>query len=287
MDFPGDKKTFKTSDEYMFGPSILVCPITKEMFNFSKVTGEDIESSYFFTKDGTENGLNLDIYKGTDFNKLLLSRKFDASQLGWSGCLPNSLDTSYSLKMEGKILSDLKGRYTFRLISDGGVKLWINDTLLIDDWNNNEKKDLAAEISLGANTKYSFRLEHRQPVKNNALIKINWIKPLDCTSDSKTADVYLPGNESWFDFWTGAKIKGGQALKADAPIDKIPLYIPEGSLIPMGPGIQYAEEKKDGPMELRIYPGKNSSFTIYEDEGDSYNYEKGSCSEIPLQWNEN
>lgn len=287
MGFPQDKNTFKISNEFMFGPSILVCPVTKEMYNFSKIAGEDIESSYFFTKEGTENGINLDIYRGTDFNKLILSRKFDASQIGWSGCLPASLDTSYSLKMEGKLLSDSEGEYIFKLITDGGARLWINDSLLIDDWNNKSKTELFARINLDHNTQYSFRLEHSQPVKNNALLKINWIKPNNCSEETNTSNVYLPAQTNWFDFWTGSRSPGGQIVKAEAPIDRLPLYVPEGSIIPFGPDIQFAEDKKDGPIELRVYPGKNASFTIYEDEGDSYNYEKGRYSTIPIKWNDN
>ena len=81
-------------------------------------------------------------------------------------------------------------------------------------------------------------------------------------------------------------IAGGQTIVAEAPIDKIPLLIKAGSIIPMGPFIQYSTEKPADPIELRIYPGTNASFTLYEDENDNYNYEKGIYATITFHWDD-
>jgi len=96
--------------------------------------------------------------------------------------------------------------------------------------------------------------------------------------------VYFPAG-TWYDFWTGQKVNGGQAETVDAPLSQIPLYVKAGSIIPMGPFIQYANESAD-PLEVRIYRGADGTFTLYEDEGDSYNYEKGKYSEIQFSWND-
>lgn len=96
--------------------------------------------------------------------------------------------------------------------------------------------------------------------------------------------VYLPAG-NWFDFWTGERITGGQTIEASAPIQKLPLFVRGGSIVPYGPAIQYARQSAD-PMELRIYRGADGKFTLYEDEGDNYNYEKGGYATIPLTWNE-
>ena len=96
-------------------------------------------------------------------------------------------------------------------------------------------------------------------------------------------DVYLPESVNWYDFRTGKYFEGGQTIKAEAPLDEIPLYIKAGSIIPMGPAIQYATEKSD-PVEIRIYPGADGEFTLYEDENDNYNYEKGIYSTITFNW---
>jgi len=102
-------------------------------------------------------------------------------------------------------------------------------------------------------------------------------------STIKTQQVYLPTGTTWFDFWTGNKIQGGKKVEKAVPIDIMPLYIKAGSIIPMGPFVQYATEKND-PIEIRIYGGANGTFDLYEDENDNYNYEKGKYSIIGFRW---
>jgi len=104
------------------------------------------------------------------------------------------------------------------------------------------------------------------------------------TAGATSRSVYLPAG-TWYDFWTGATITGGSKMSVDAPLSQIPLQVRAGSILPMGPNIQYATQSSD-PIELRVYKGQDASFTIYEDEGDTYNYEKGQSARIPLTWNE-
>jgi len=98
-------------------------------------------------------------------------------------------------------------------------------------------------------------------------------------------NVYLPKAAGWFDFWTGKHFAGGQTVKTDAPLDRIPLFVKAGSIIPMGKIIQSSAEKSD-TLEIRVYKGANAKFDLYEDEGDNYNYEKGKYSTISFHWNE-
>ena len=86
--------------------------------------------------------------------------------------------------------------------------------------------------------------------------------------------------------WTGEPSAAGQKVDAAAPIETLPLFIRPGSIIPMGPFLQYSNEKPADPIELRVYRGANGSFTLYEDENDNYNYEKGAYATIPLSWDE-
>ncbi|MBN2735540.1 MAG: DUF5110 domain-containing protein [Spirochaetales bacterium] len=96
--------------------------------------------------------------------------------------------------------------------------------------------------------------------------------------------VYLPAGK-WYDFWKGTSVEGGRNITAAAPLSEIPLFIKAGSIVPMGPDIQYANESAD-PLEIRVYTGKDASFTLYEDQGDSYDYESGHYSTIDFNWNE-
>jgi alpha-D-xyloside xylohydrolase len=100
-----------------------------------------------------------------------------------------------------------------------------------------------------------------------------------------TRHLYLPRTK-WYDFWTGVALEGGRALDAPSPIDRMPLYIRAGSILALGPDVQYATEKPDDPIELRIYRGANGSFTLYDDESDTYNYEKGAYATIPFSWDD-
>jgi alpha-D-xyloside xylohydrolase len=105
-------------------------------------------------------------------------------------------------------------------------------------------------------------------------------------SGAREWNVYLPKSVDWYDFWTGKRVKGGQTVKAEAPLDKIPLFIKAGSIVPMGPVIQYTGEKSADALEIRVYEGGNGEFTLYEDENDNYNYENGKYSTITFNWND-
>lgn len=102
---------------------------------------------------------------------------------------------------------------------------------------------------------------------------------------TKSTNVYLPAGTIWYDFWTNEKHDGGREITKDATLDIIPLYVRAGSIIPVGPQVQFATEKPWSHLELKVYTGANGSFILYEDELDNYNYEKGAYSEIPITWN--
>jgi alpha-D-xyloside xylohydrolase len=103
---------------------------------------------------------------------------------------------------------------------------------------------------------------------------------------SKTRSVYLPAGSRWYDFWTGKQVMGGQTIIADAPLETLPLYVRAGSIVPLGPDIQHTAEGVDAPLDLHVYPGQDGHFTLYEDEGDNYNYERGLFARIPLDWDD-
>ena len=96
--------------------------------------------------------------------------------------------------------------------------------------------------------------------------------------------VYLPKSATWYNFWTGERFDGGYTTNTPAPMDIIPLFVKSGSIIPMGKFIQFAGQKPEDTLEIRIYQGANGRFELYEDEGDNYNYEKGKFTIVPLSW---
>ena len=103
-------------------------------------------------------------------------------------------------------------------------------------------------------------------------------------SKTHTYEVYLPAETTWYDYWSGQSMKGGQTITATIPLSHSPLYVRAGSILPIGPDVQYAAEKPWDDLELIVYPGADGTFTLYEDEGDNYNYEHGAYTEIPMTW---
>jgi len=102
----------------------------------------------------------------------------------------------------------------------------------------------------------------------------------------KTKEVYLPKGADWVDFWTGEKLSGGEKVNKEVPLDIMPLYVKAGSILPVGPKVQYSTEKKWDNLDVCVYEGANGEFTLYEDENDNYNYEKGAYSTITFTWND-
>jgi alpha-D-xyloside xylohydrolase len=102
---------------------------------------------------------------------------------------------------------------------------------------------------------------------------------------ASTRHTYLP-KAKWYDFWNGTSAEGSRAVDAAAPIERLPLFVRAGSIVPMGPEKEWSTEKPEDPIELRVYRGADGDFTLYEDENDGYNYEKGAYATIPFHWDE-
>ncbi|KFC59597.1 glycoside hydrolase family 31 protein [Flavobacterium gilvum] len=124
------------------------------------------------------------------------------------------------------------------------------------------------------------------PVTESMYVKNENDKSEEDFSQIKSKQVYLPEGTSWYDFWTGAQFSGGQTISKEVPVDIMPIYVKAGTILPVGPKVQYATEKKWDNLELYVYPGADGEFTLYEDENDNYNYEKGAFSTIKINWND-
>lgn len=115
--------------------------------------------------------------------------------------------------------------------------------------------------------------------------QVNFSLNVDFTQ-SKEMEVYLPSGNKWYNYWTNENFDGGQKLKIKTSLDRIPVFVRAGSIIPIGPDVQYTNEKKWDNLIINVYPGADGTFTLYEDEGDNYNYESGAYTEIQMKWND-
>jgi alpha-D-xyloside xylohydrolase len=105
------------------------------------------------------------------------------------------------------------------------------------------------------------------------------------TEGATSRTVYLP-EATWYDFWTGEKTEGGKRIQADAPLAKLPLFVRAGSIVPFGPTMEWTTEKAEDPIELRIYPGADGDFVLYEDQNDGYAYAHGAHATIAFHWDD-
>jgi alpha-D-xyloside xylohydrolase len=151
---------------------------------------------------------------------------------------------------------------------------------LVMDFNNDKKVwDINNEYLFGKSVLVCPVTESQYVTVGNDTAEIDF-------SEVKTHTIYLPKGSEWIDFWSGERLEGGQELNRETPIDIIPLYVKAGSIIPMGPFVQYSNEKDWSQLEIRIYKGANGKFSLYEDEKDNYNYEKGAYSIIDMIWDD-
>lgn len=104
--------------------------------------------------------------------------------------------------------------------------------------------------------------------------------------EARTRDVYLPAGANWYDFYTGEWLKGGQHIDADAPLTRMPLYVKAGSIVPTGADIQFVYDKPKGPITINVYTGADGHYTLYNDDGKTYNYEQGQYSTIELSYDD-
>lgn len=290
MDFPDDRNVWNINDQFMFGPSLLVSPVTLPVKHLPENVFESIPMRNWRGPDGDNRALSQSFFIGTEYDSLIVQRPTEIVNHIWRGNLPYEIDGKpYRMEYTGFLRPDESGIHRFQCKFFGGVRLWIGDELIID--NSVTDRHLTEEFSiyLSADTDSPFHLEYIQPQADAARLTLEWLTPSwnrNVSSQDDAWSTYLPDGTDWIDFWTGKLYKGGQKVDVVRHINDMPLYVRAGSIIPMGPVIQYADEPYREPVELRIYPGRDAEFLLYEDEGDGYGYEEGVRSEIRFRWDD-
>jgi len=290
MDFPNDEKTFSVDDQFMFGPAMMACPVTEYMYYCPPGHSELIGSEFFETPDD-KPGLLTKYFKDTDRNILGKETIEPNIDFVWYTGRPDYVtDSTYAVQWIGKLIPKESGKHQFHLKCYDAKRIILNsDTLKIVYTSTEQYTEI---VNLEAGKEYNIIVETENKSTGAARMRLFWKTPGIFAAEQikvekeKSRNVYLPSGNSWFDFWTGKNFTGGNTIKADAPIEIMPLLVKAGSIIPMGPFLQYSTEKPADPIELRIYPGADGKFVLYEDENDNYNYEKGIYSTIEFNWND-
>ncbi|HEV2354131.1 MAG TPA: glycoside hydrolase family 31 protein, partial [Puia sp.] len=131
---------------------------------------------------------------------------------------------------------------------------------------------------------FDFRTDPNvYPIKDQFMFGTAFLVNPVTVPEATSRKVYLP-SATWYDFWTGEKLQGGQMIEAAAPIGKMPVYVRAGAIVPMGPVMEWATERPADTIELRIYPGADGHFSLYEDANDGYQYEHGQFATTAMDW---
>jgi len=290
MDFCKDEEARSVDDQYMFGPSIMVCPVTEYMIHRPPENSILVSPEHFRTKDGRQ-GLLARYYKDPEYKTMYFEEVVPNIDYLWYTGRPDYVtDSCYSIRWEGKLIPAQTGKYQFHVKCYDAKRIFIDGRELPYIYTSVEQYTDYIELEAGRG--YDFVMETENRSTGASKIKLYWKTPelfkKEATAEKrkKTKEVYLPAHSKWTDFWTGRTYTGGKTISADAPIDKIPLLVRAGSIIPMGPFLQYSTERPADTIEIRIYPGADGIFTLYEDENDNYNYEKGYYATIDFQWDD-
>ena len=291
MDFPQDKQTYNITDEYIFGSSFLVAPVTEYQKYKAPQRSVEVPGSVFTTNDG-KPGLRARFYKDDKYKVLGLDTVVEKLDVFWYCKRPNYVtDSMFAIRYEGKITVPESGKYRFHIKNFDRKRMFINGKEIPQNEGGTEKYTDYVEMQAGK--AYDFVFETENSSTGAARNILCWKTPsmfkedaTPITETKTTRPVYLPKGTNWVDFWTGKAYKGGQTINANAVIETMPLFVRAGSIIPMAKVKNYALESQDDTLEIRIYQGTDGEFTLYEDENDGYNYEKGIFATIEFEWDE-
>ena len=298
MDFAADPATYDINDSFMFGSSLLVHPVTRPMYHIQPPPPATIPAAHLRTRDGKQ-GLSVQYFQGRNFDTPRGPRQIDERvDHIWPGPplaeMPAGLTalTDFSARWEGELVAPEDGEYEIGLSGDDGYRLYLDGEKVLEDWKDGGNRYAGVKRTLRKGQRVPVRIDYYQSGGGRSL-RLAWRTPSELRamaaakpSHDLSMTTYLPKGGDWYDFWTHQRHAGGQTVTREAPLDVIPLYVRAGAIIPMGPVVQYATEKPDAPLEIRVYPGADGSFTIYEDDNETYAYERGQSARYELRWND-
>ncbi|MBN6101417.1 DUF5110 domain-containing protein [Xanthomonas sp. CFBP 8703] len=297
MDFPDDRATDAIDDTFMFGNAFLVHPVTRAMYHVEPPPATTIPGEVLRTPDG-KPGLAGQYFEGEHFQtprSRFVDPKVDHTwpdpplaevPAGLSGLM------HFSARWQGTLTAPEEGEYEIGVEGDDGFRLMLDGKTVVQDWDAGAARYKATTVALRKGQVVKLGLEYYQGDAER-MLRLAWRTPSERQALSApraalddNVDTYLPKGADWYDFWTNQRFDGGRHVVRPAPLDLLPLYVRAGSIVPMGPQVQYATQAPQAPYEVRVYPGANARFTLYEDDNETYAYEKGAYATYDLVWND-
>ena len=297
MDFTDDAKARKIDDQFTFGPAFLVHPVTRAMYHLSAPPSQTIPAEALRRPNG-EPGVAVEYFSGTNFDEpagQLVDSTIDHTWPGPPLANPPARLTgleNFSGRWQGTITAPEDGEHEIGVEGDDGFRLWLDGKLVVEDWTNAAPRYRSTNITLRKGQRLAFKIDYFQGAAGRRL-RLGWRTPSQRRELARAAkkldnvaSTYLPAGAHWYDFWTNERFAGGGSVSRNVALDVLPLYVRAGSIVTLGPAVQYATEQPDAPYEVRIYPGADAKFTLYEDDNETYDYERGEYATYELSWND-
>ena len=296
-DFPDEAALRRVDDTYMFGTAFLVQPITRAMFNAELPPPATVPPTQLRTPDG-QPGLMLEYFQGMAFDKPAGRTVDTVIEHNWPdpplGSIPPGLTSlnKFSARWTGTLTALEAGEYEIGAEGDDGFRVWLDDQLVVDDWNVGGARFNGHRLVLREGQVLKLRIDFFQD-GGGRVLRLAWRTPNQLRAlveaqpklDQRQSTL-LPAGSDWFDFWTGQRHAGGSSATRDYALDQFPLFVRAGSVVPLGPVVEYTGQNPDAPWEICIYPGADARFTLYDDDGETYRYERGERATTELRWDD-
>ena len=295
LDYPETERAVDRYDAFTFGPA-LFSQVVLEPWKYGRAAtkAQLVPGSWLTTQDG-KLGFKIEYFKGEKFEQKVSETVDNVVNYTWPGPplieWPEGLTSSdhFSARLTGKITFPKAGKWEIGVAGDDGFALFLDGKEVLRDWDYAGERPVIVTFDVAENAlTHDFKIEYFNGGLARAL-KFLMRTPEQVAEDLSTesvVDVKLPKGCGWYDFWTGAYHDSGETVREQLVLERFPLYAKAGSILPLGPVVEWSTQQSDKPTELRVYAGADASFSLYEDDNETYDYEKGRFVKIPLKWND-
>jgi alpha-D-xyloside xylohydrolase len=291
MEYPNDQRAHGIVGQFFYGPSLMACPMTEPVYHRPTVIVDQLPSELLVDAEGRPGAITLRLARREQGE--LASATHRVTALRWPLDViepPAGIElAALSVCFEGALNLPTARRYRFEIHAQGQVRFSLADRTLfdgeLDPWCIGGTASVVVEAELPAGLT-TLLLEYPKN-KHETYLSLTAEELLPDGTQRPLGpperDVYLPVG-TWFDFWSGGTLRGGRVVRMAAPLERIPVLTRAGSILPLGPVLEHVSQGPVDPLELRVYPGADARFVLYEDAGDGYGYERGEHAEVELDW---
>ncbi|MGN0832550.1 MAG: TIM-barrel domain-containing protein [Kiritimatiellia bacterium] len=295
LDYPASEQAVDRCDAFTFGPA-LFSQVILEPWKYGRAAtrAQLVPGSWLTTADGRP-GFRIEYFRGEKFEQKVSETVDGVVNYTWPGPplieWPEGLASSdrFSARLTGRITFPKAGVWEIGVAGDDGFALFLDGQEVLRDWDYAAERPVIVKFAVKENAlAHDFRIDYFNGTLARAL-KFLMRTPEQVAEDltgESLVSVRLPQGCGWYDFWTGQPCASGATVLERFELDRFPLYAKAGSILPLGPAIEWATQKSDEPTELRVYAGADASFVLYEDDNETYDYERGAFVKIPLRWHD-